>query len=276
MNLPVSLSRPVESDADAVSGPRADPMIEVTNLSVRYGQHQAVSGVNLIVPRNRILAIVGPSGCGKSTVLSSLNRLTDLIPGCHVEGSIKVEGKEILTDDCDRQALRCRVGMVFQKPNPFPLTIRRNMSVPLLEHGFSRSETASVIERTMTEVGLWDEVKDRLDTPALALSGGQQQRLCIARALALSPDVILFDEPCSALDPLSIRVVEELIASLRNRVTIVIVTHNLAQAKRIADLAAVFWQRDGVGTMIESGPADRVFTAAQDPDAAAYLCGHCC
>ena len=251
-------------------------MLDVNDLSVTYGTHRAVSGISLAVPRNRILAIVGPSGCGKSTFLSSINRLTDLIPKCRVEGSIKVDNQEILTADCDQQSLRCRVGMVFQKPNPFPLSIRRNLSVPLKEHGFSKTETATITEQSLTDVGLWDEVKDRLDSSALSLSGGQQQRLCIARALALSPDVMLFDEPCSALDPLSINVVEKLIASLRERVTIVIVTHNLAQAKRIADLAAVFWQRDGVGTVIESGPAASIFGSPKDQDAAAYLCGHCC
>lgn len=276
MNSPVQLSHQVDPDAVVTADADVVPMLEVTALSVSYGMHRVVSGVNLIVPRNRILAVVGPSGCGKSTVLSSLNRLTDLIPGCRVEGSIRVDGQEMLTDDCDQQALRCRVGMVFQKPNPFPLTIRRNLSVPLREHGYSKVETASITEQSLMDVGLWDEVKNRLDASALTLSGGQQQRLCIARALALSPDVILFDEPCSALDPLSINVVEELIASLRSRVTIVIVTHNLAQAKRIADVAAVFWQRDGVGTVIESGPADLVFNCSQDPDAAAYLCGRCC
>lgn len=251
-------------------------MLAIRDLTVTYGNHRAVSGVNLTVPRNQILAIVGPSGCGKSTFLSSLNRLTDLIPQCRVEGSIKVDGEEILAADYDEQTLRCRVGMVFQKPNPFPLTIRRNLSVPLKEHGFSKADITSITEQALTDVGLWDEVKDRLDASALSLSGGQQQRLCIARALALRPDVMLFDEPCSALDPLSINVVEQLIASLRDRVTIVIATHNLAQARRIADLAAVFWQRDGVGTVIESGPADLVFTAPQDPDAAAYLGGTCC
>lgn len=267
-----SISRPSESSSES----NASPMIQVSNLSVSYGKNTAVSGINLTVPRNQILAIVGPSGCGKSTFLSSLNRLTDLIPGCRVEGSIKVDSEEILDAAFDEQALRCRVGMVFQKPNPFPLSIRRNLTVPLREHGFSKPDIAATTEQALTDVGLWDEVKDRLDQSALKLSGGQQQRLCIARALALKPDVMLFDEPCSALDPLSINVVEKLIASLRTRVTIVIVTHNLAQAKRIADLAAVFWQRDGTGTVIEFGPANLVFGAPQDPDASAYLSGNCC
>ena len=276
VNPLVQLSESVTPQESRAVSSVAVPMLDVNDLSVTYGTHRAVSGISLAVPRNRILAIVGPSGCGKSTFLSSINRLTDLIPKCRVEGSIKVDNQEILTADCDQQSLRCRVGMVFQKPNPFPLSIRRNLSVPLKEHGFSKTETATITEQSLTDVGLWDEVKDRLDSSALSLSGGQQQRLCIARALALSPDVMLFDEPCSALDPLSINVVEKLIASLRERVTIVIVTHNLAQAKRIADLAAVFWQRDGVGTVIESGPAASIFGSPKDQDAAAYLCGHCC
>lgn len=276
MNPLVQLSESVASSDGTIAELDAPSMLDVQHLSVSYGTHRAVSGINLSVPRNQILAIVGPSGCGKSTFLSSLNRLTDLIPECRVEGSIKVDGEEILTADCDQQLLRRRVGMVFQKPNPFPLSIRRNLSVPLKEHGYSKNEIAMITEQTLSDVGLWDEVKDRLDSSALTLSGGQQQRLCIARALALSPDVMLFDEPCSSLDPLSINVVEKLIASLRNRVTIVIVTHNLAQAKRIADIAAVFWQRDGVGTVIESGAVSQVFGAPQDLDAASYLCGHCC
>jgi phosphate transport system ATP-binding protein len=276
VNPLIQLSESVDSAGSLAGESDASPMLDIRDLSVTYGTHQAVSGITLAVPRNQILAIIGPSGCGKSTFLSTLNRMTDLIPKCRVEGSIKIDSEEILSPDCDQQSLRCRVGMVFQKPNPFPLSIRRNLSVPLKEHGHSKSDIATITEQVLTDVGLWSEVKDRLDSSALSLSGGQQQRLCIARALALSPDVMLFDEPCSALDPLSINVVEKLIASLRDRVTIVIVTHNLAQAKRIADLAAVFWQRDGVGTVIEFGPAANVFGSPQDSDAAAYLCGHCC
>lgn len=276
MNPLVQLTDTIDSSEQGATDCAQSPMLAVSDLAVTYGTHRAVSGISLTVPRNNILAIVGPSGCGKSTFLSALNRLTDLIPECRVEGSITVDGEEILDAECDEQELRCRVGMVFQKPNPFPLSIRRNLSVPLREHGFSKSDIAAITEQTLTDVGLWDEVKDRLDSSALKLSGGQQQRLCIARALALKPDVMLFDEPCSALDPLSINVVEKLIASLRERVTIVIVTHNLAQAKRIADLAAVFWHRESVGTVIEYGPADLVFGAPQDPDAAAYLSGNCC
>lgn len=267
---------PLVQLTDSVSDIDATPMLQTQDLSVTYGAQRALSGVTLSLRRNNILAIVGPSGCGKSTFLSSLNRLTDLIPTCRVEGSIRIDNQEILTDDCDTLSLRRRVGMVFQKPNPFPLSIRRNLTVPLKEHGFARADIEGIVEQALTDVGLWSEVKDRLNSSALTLSGGQQQRLCIARALALKPDVMLFDEPCSALDPISINVVEKLIASLRDRVTIVIATHNLAQARRIADVAAVFWQRDGVGTVIESGPAAQVFNAPQAPEAADYLSGHCC
>ncbi|MDA1163164.1 MAG: phosphate ABC transporter ATP-binding protein [Planctomycetota bacterium] len=272
----VQLSESVSGSSGPVCEPGIAPMLETRELSVTYGSRRALSGVSLAVPRHQILAIVGPSGCGKSTFLNSLNRLTDLTPNCRVEGSIRVDNEEILNADCDPMTLRRRVGMVFQKPNPFPLSICRNLAIPLKEHGCAKSDMDSIIEEAISDVGLWDEVKDRLNAPALSLSGGQQQRLCIARALALRPEVMLFDEPCSALDPFSINVVEQLIASLRERVTIVIVTHNLAQARRIADQAAVFWQRDGVGTVIESGPATLVFGAPQDPEAAAYLSGHCC
>lgn len=264
-------------DGAIVGSAESDPaMLAIKELSVSYRTHRAVSGVNLSVPRNRILAIVGPSGCGKSTFLSSLNRMTDLIPGCCVDGSIEIGGEEILSRDCDLLTLRRRVGMVFQKPNPFPMSIWKNLELPLREHGVAKSEIAEIIEAALQDVGLWDEVKRRLRRSALTLSGGQQQRLCIARALALKPEVMLFDEPCSALDPLSINTVEQLIASLRDRVTVVIVTHNLAQARRIADQAAVFWLRDGVGTVIESGIASSVFGMPTDPDAAAYLGGSCC
>jgi len=253
-----------------------EPLLAARDLSVTYGSHRALGSITLGVPERRLLAIVGPSGCGKSTFLASLNRMTDLIAGCRVEGSIRLGGEDILSSDCDLLTLRRRVGMVFQKPNPFPMSIRKNLALPLREHGIPKADIDTVIESTLRDVGLWDEVKDRLQRSARTLSGGQQQRLCIARALALRPEVMLFDEPCSALDPLSINVVEQLIASLRDRVTVVIVTHNLAQARRIADYAAVFWLREGVGTVIESGPAARVFKTPQDPDAIAYLTGSCC
>jgi phosphate transport system ATP-binding protein len=247
-------------------------MIETVRLTVHYGRKRALAGVDLQIPRHQITAIVGPSGCGKSTFLTCLNRLTDLTNGT-VTGAVYIDGRDVFANRCDVLALRRKVGMVFQKPNPFPLSVRRNLALPLEEHGTPRGQTEVVIECALRDVGLWDAVSDRLDSPALLLSGGEQQRLCIARALALHPDVILFDEPCSALDPISSAVVEDLIVSLRDRVTVVIVTHNLSQARRIADHVAVFWLRDESGAVIEAGPAAEVFAAPRDPIAAAYLDG---
>lgn len=250
------------------------PKLTISDLSVRYGHHEALRDVSLVIPEGKITALVGPSGCGKSTFLHSLNRLTDLVPRCVASGSIQLDsGEEILVPKTDLLSLRRRVGMVFQKPNPFPQSIRRNFEIPLREHGVPGREIPGILERCLRDVGLWDEVRDRLDRSAQQLSGGQQQRLCIARALALNPEIVLFDEPCSALDPLSSAVVEDHIAALRERVTIVIVTHNLAQARRIADEVAVFWVRDGAGTIVEKGKAAEVFENPTDPDAARYLSG---
>ena len=246
----------------------------VADLSVHYRDFTAVRGITLNIPEGEITALVGPSGCGKTSFLHSLNRLTDLIPGCRVTGSIHLcDGTEISHPKADVLDLRRRVGIVFQRPNPFPQSIRRNFEIPLLEHGWKKRDIPDQIESVLREVGLWAEVADRLDHSAIALSGGQQQRLCIARALALDPEVILFDEPCSALDPLASGIVEDLIHSLKGRVTVVIVTHNLAQARRIADQAAVFWVRDGSGALVEHGPATTVFSSPSDSDAALYLSG---
>jgi phosphate transport system ATP-binding protein len=245
-------------------------LLRAERLTLRYAGKPAFADVSLDVPRGALTAIVGPSGCGKSSFLSCLNRLTDLVPGAAVSGSVLLDGKEVLGRDVDVVALRRRVGMIFQKPNPFPLSIRTNLEFPLREHGI---RDAGAVEKALRDVGLWDEVKDRLDSPAQALSGGQQQRLCIARALALKPEVLLLDEPCSALDPLSSGVVEDLIRGLRGAYTLAVVTHNLAQARRIADHVAVFWLRDGTGRLIESGPADRVFGSPTDPLTRAYVDG---
>lgn len=252
----------------------AEPLIVTRGLSVYYGGRAAVRGVDLEVREGRVMAIAGPSGCGKSSFLSCLNRLTDLIPGCRVEGEVRLGGEGVLGAGVDVVALRRRVGMIFQKPNPFPLSVRKNLTFPLREHGVrDRGEQERMVEGALRDVGLWEEVKDRLDSPALTLSGGQQQRLCLARALALKPEVLLLDEPCSALDPIASGVVEDLIASLRGRYTIVIVTHNLAQARRVADEVALFWVCGGVGRLIESGPTREVFESPQDPLTAAYVAG---
>ncbi len=248
--------------------------LELRDLSVSYSGRPALRGVSLDIAPGRITALVGPSGCGKSSLLRSLNRLSDLLPGCSVSGSVRLEGAEILGAGVDVVALRRRVGLIFQKPNPFPLSIRRNLTFPLREHGLrDRAELDERVEQVLRDVGLWDEVADRLDSPARRLSGGQQQRLCLARALARRPEVLLLDEPCSALDPRSSAVVEELIASLRERYTVVIVTHNLAQARRIADDVAVFWVEGGAGTLIEQGTAQQVFEQPQHELTRSYVQG---
>ncbi len=251
-----------------------NPHVRAESLSLRYGSKPAFLDVSLDVPKGEITAIIGPSGCGKSSFLACLNRLSDLLPRCRVEGRVRIGDTEVLDPATDVVALRRRVGMIFQKPNPFPLSIRRNLELPLKEHGVrDRDQRQAIARRALAGVGLWDEVSGRLESSALALSGGQQQRLCLARALALEPEVVLLDEPCSALDPISSGVVEDLIASLRGRYTVVIVTHNLAQARRIADRVAFFWVRDGVGRLIEEGEADRIFEQPADELTAAYVRG---
>ncbi len=249
-------------------------LIRTENLSLLYGRKPAFQNVSLSINKGCVTALVGPSGCGKTSFLSCLNRLTDLIPDAEVSGSIRLGTTNIRTPGYDVIALRRRVGMIFQKPNPFPFSIWKNLQFPLREHGMRNThELKATIESALRDVGLWGEVKNRLHTSALALSGGQQQRLCIARALALSPEVILFDEPCSALDPLSSGVVEDLIASLRGRYTVVIVTHNLAQARRIADYVAFFWVQEGAGRLIECDTSENFFQSPKEELTAAYVSG---
>ena len=214
--------------------------------------------MTLSINKGCITALVGPSGCGKTSFLTCLNRLTDLIPGCRVSGRIRID-LDVMAPQTDVMHLRRRVGMIFQKPNPFPLSIRKNLEFPCASTAEGSGADRHSVETVLRDVGLWDEVKDRLNSPALALSGGQQQRLCIASALVLSPEVLLMDEPCSALDPISSGVVEDLIVGLRDRYTVLIVTHNLAQARRIADYAALFWIQNGAGRLIESGTAKEIF-----------------
>jgi len=262
---------------DVKSGPpccEPVPHLRIANLSVGYGSNTVLEGVSLDIYKGCITALIGPSGCGKTSFLSALNRLTDLIPGAAVKGNVEISGLDVLDPRADLMALRRRVGMIFQKPNPFPLSIRRNLELPLREHGIrNRALLAHKIEAVLKDVGLWQEVGDRLDSPALALSGGQQQRLCIARALVLEPEVLLMDEPCSALDPISSRVVEELIGRLRGRLTVVIVTHNLAQARRIANYAAFFWMTERVGQLIEFGQCIKLFESPQNALTQAYVSG---
>jgi phosphate transport system ATP-binding protein len=270
---PIAEPRPQHSK-DHSACCKSSPFAEVDHLSLHYREKSAFEDVSLSINKGCITALVGPSGCGKTSFLTCLNRLTDLIVGCRVTGRITIDALDVLAPQTDVISLRRRIGMIFQKPNPFPLSIRRNLEFPLREHGLrDRQLMTQTIETVLRDVGLWDEVKDRLESPALALSGGQQQRLCIARALALSPEMLLMDEPCSALDPLSSGVVEDLIVSLRGRYTILIVTHNLAQARRIADYAALFWVQNGAGRLIETGRAKQLFEEPRDPLTAAYISG---
>lgn len=249
-------------------------LIEVEDFSLSYGARTALENLSLNIYRGCITALIGPSGCGKTSFLSSINRLTDLIPGCRVAGRIRVDNRDIHDPGCDLRTLRRKIGMVFQKPAPFPLSIHRNIELPLREHGITqRAEADGIIQRVLQDVGLWEEVHDRLHTSALSLSGGQQQRLCIARALALNPEILLMDEPCSALDPIASGVVEDLIRRLRGRYTIVIVTHNLAQARRIANYAAFFWMKDHAGRLVEFGHCRQIFESPAHELTAAYING---
>ncbi|GAD64979.1 MULTISPECIES: phosphate ABC transporter ATP-binding protein [Pseudomonadaceae] len=253
------------------------PSLRIENLSVHYGGQGALLGACLEVAPGELMAVVGPSGCGKSSLLSAVNRMSDLVPGARVEGRILIDGVDVLDAQVDLQQLRRQVGMVFQQPNPFPLSIAENILFALREHGVrGKQELHERMQQALQATGLWEEVHARLDRPALSLSGGQQQRLCFARALALEPRVLLLDEPCSALDPIASATVESLIDSLKGRYTLLMVTHNLAQARRLADHVAVCWVRDGCGCVLDSGPAGRLFDGACDPLAQRYLNGLLC
>lgn len=247
------------------------------HLCLSYGAKLTLQDVTFSIPKGKITALIGPSGCGKTSFLNCLNRLTDLIPSCQVSGKVYLEDLDILHPKTDTISLRRRVGMILQKPNPFPFSIWRNIAFPLKEHGLHNcKEIDAVVQQVLRDVHLWDEIKDRLKSSALRLSGGQKQRLCIARTLALQPEVLLMDEPCSALDPISSGAVEDLIASLRGAYTVVIVTHNLAQARRIADYVGVFWVQSGRGQLIEAGPTEQIFEDPQNPITAMYVQGQRC
>ncbi len=253
---------------------KSEPLWKVSDLSVHFGAKVALSSVSLDIAGRAVTTIIGPSGCGKSTFLHCLNQLSVAISSCRVRGKILFRSEDILSPTCDDIQLRRRIGLIFQRPNPFPMSIRRNLELPLREHGLrDRTKIEEAIENALTAVGLWAEVKDRLNGPAQLLSGGQQQRLCIARALVLNPEALLMDEPCSALDPIATSVIEELISSLRERLTIVIVTHNLRQAERIGDDVALFWSTNGTGGLIESGSVDQVFESPKHELAKLYVSG---
>lgn len=240
-------------------------------VDVHYGDKQAIFGVDLDIGKNEVLAMIGPSGCGKSTFLRTLNRMNDTIDICNISGEIKLDGEDIYGKDMDVVSLRARVGMVFQKPNPFPKSIYDNVAYGPRIHGLvsRRAELDEVVETALRKASIWDEVKDRLDQPATGLSGGQQQRLCIARTIAVSPEVILMDEPCSALDPIATARIEELIAELSENYTIAIVTHSMQQAARVSQRTAYFH----LGRLIEVGSTDKIFTAPDHKLTEDYITG---
>jgi phosphate transport system ATP-binding protein len=248
-------------------------VVKLQNLNVHYGDFHAVKDVHIDVPRNRITAFIGPSGCGKSTVLRCINRMNDLVPSARVDGSILYFGQEILSPKVDPVEVRRRIGMVFQKPNPFPKSIYDNVAWGARINGF-KGNMDDHVERCLRQSALWEEVKDKLKDSGMALSGGQQQRLCIARALAINPDVILLDEPASALDPISTLKIEELLRELEVNYTIIIVTHNMQQAARVSDKTVFFSlneQRQGI--MVEAGPTEKIFTNPDDRRTEDYITG---
>jgi phosphate transport system ATP-binding protein len=240
-------------------------------VDVYYGDTHALHSADLEIQDDEITALIGPSGCGKSTFLRCFNRMNDTIPGCRVEGSITLDDTDIYDEDLDVVQLRARVGMVFQKPNPFPKSVYENVAYGPRIHGLAqrRSDMDEIVERSLIRAGLWDEVKDRLLEPGTALSGGQQQRLCIARAIAVDPEVILMDEPCSALDPIATARIEELMNELRGRYAIAIVTHNMQQAARVSQKTAFFH----LGTLVEYGPTDRIFMDPKEKRTSDYITG---
>ena len=248
-----------------------EPIIEIRDAQVFYGDKQAIIDVDVDIQKNAVTAFIGPSGCGKSTILRCFNRMNDVIPICRVEGSMKLSGQEIYAPEVDVVALRQTVGMVFQKPNPFPKSIFDNVAYGPKIHGLTstKEELAELVESSLKRAGLWDEVKDRLDQPGTGLSGGQQQRLCIARAIAVQPSVILMDEPCSALDPIATATVESLIDELREKYTIIIVTHSMQQAARVSQNMAFFH----LGEMVEFGSTEQIFSAPQEGRTQNYITG---
>lgn len=249
----------------------ADPRITCKNVQVFYGEKQAIKDLNLDIGNHEVIAFIGPSGCGKSTFLRALNRMNDTILGCRVEGEIKIDNTDIYDKNLDVVPLRAKVGMVFQKPNPFPKSIYDNVAYGPKIHGLAstKAEFDAIVEHALRRAGLWDEVKDRLADPGTGLSGGQQQRLCIARTIAVNPEVILMDEPCSALDPIATAKIEQLIAELSEQFTIVIVTHSMQQAARVSSRTAYFH----MGNLVEVGKTNDIFTNPQHPLTEDYITG---
>jgi phosphate transport system ATP-binding protein len=279
----VTSAKPAARLAEVASGHESNPaegretVFRLDKVTISYSGKPAICDVDLSVHRNLVTAFIGPSGCGKTTLLRSLNRLNDLIPGASVDGQISYHGHDLYGSNVDPVELRRRIGMVFQRPNPFPKSIYDNVAYGMRLHGM-KDDLDGRVERALTHAALWDEVKDRLKASALSLSGGQQQRLCIARALAIEPDVVLMDEPASALDPISTQHVEDLVESLKSEYTIIIVTHNMQQSARVADITAFFSvdvRDDGTrsGVLVEHGPTSDLFIRPSDPRTEAYVTG---
>jgi phosphate transport system ATP-binding protein len=245
--------------------------VSARDVRVFYGEKQALFDVSIDIPDRAVTALIGPSGCGKTTFLRCINRMNDTIEGARVEGALEIEGKDIYARSVDPVILRTRVGMVFQKPNPFPKSIFENVAYGPRIHGMAKSKAhmQEIVERSLNQASLWDEVKDRLDQPGTSLSGGQQQRLVIARTVAVSPDIILMDEPCSALDPIATAKIEELIDDLRRNFCIIIVTHSMAQAARVSQRTAFFH----LGHLVETGPTEEIFTNPRDSRTQDYITG---
>jgi len=270
---PIEIAQPREAPRSASD---RETVFETRGLTVSYGKAPAVSDVDLSIYRNLVTAIIGPSGCGKSTFLRSLNRMNDLVPSAKVEGEVLYHGQNIYGDGVDPVEVRRRIGMVFQKPNPFPKSIYDNVAWGLRVLGM-KDDLDSQVERALTQAALWDEVKDRLKKGAFGLSGGQQQRLCIARAIAVEPDVVLLDEPASALDPIATSKIEDLMHDLKNEYTLVIVTHNMQQAARVADMTAFFTlertESGGHGVLVEYDETPKIFTQPSDKRTEGYVTG---
>jgi len=262
----VQTSEKEEQDSESPD----ETLISTKNLDVHYGDEQALRDVSMEVPEKRVTAMIGPSGCGKSTFLRCINRMNDQIESCRVEGEVRYKGKNVYDDDVDPVALRRRIGMVFQKPNPFPKSIKENVAYGLRVQGMNNVDADKRVETALKEAALWDEVKDQLNSSGLDLSGGQQQRLCIARAIAPDPEVILMDEPASALDPIATSKIEDLIEELSRDYTVVIVTHNMQQAARISDRTAVFLTG---GELVEFDDTTKIFENPEDQRVEDYITG---
>ncbi len=271
--VPASLAGIANRSGQSSAALNQPVKIAVEGLNFYYGEKRALDDIGIEIRSNLVTAFIGPSGCGKSTFLRTLNRMNDIIPATRVEGHVLIDGESIYDSKVDVVQLRRKVGMVFQKSNPFPKSIFENVAYGLRINGLttSKAEMAERVEESLQQAAIWDEVKDRLNESALALSGGQQQRLCIARALAIRPEIILMDEPASALDPIATQRIEELIYDLKKKYTIVIVTHNMQQAARVSDFTAFFW----LGRLVEFGRTDRMFTAPAEKLTEDYVTGRC-